>query len=114
MFTPKVASVPQGIRMQVALFEVTRDEALSVYRKTYAGTNITVDDSCPSRLPVDEWAGKHGACVRVYQQADGCLVVATMDNMGKGSIDSAMDNIALMISGLLAPQPNDDMAKRTS
>jgi N-acetyl-gamma-glutamyl-phosphate reductase len=98
VFTPKVAAVAEGIRMQVALFDVSRENALKVYHDVYRGTDIVVDSGRPSRLPVDEWAGKTGACLRVYDREEGCVVVATMDNMGKGSIDAAMTNIVLMLS----------------
>jgi N-acetyl-gamma-glutamyl-phosphate reductase len=97
VFNPKIARAPRGIRMQVPLFGLARDTALGVLRDAYAGTSIVVDPGCPSRIPVDEWAHRQGACLRVFEQPEGCLVVCTLDNLGKGAVDSAADNIALML-----------------
>lgn len=97
MFSPKIAKVPRGIRMQVPLFGISASDARQTYQTAYAGTAITVEESGPSRVAVDDWAGREGACIRVYEQPEGCLVVCTIDNMGKGAVDSAFDNIGLML-----------------
>jgi N-acetyl-gamma-glutamylphosphate reductase len=96
-FSPKIARVARGIRMQVPLFGVGRETALKVYQDAYAGTKVQVDESLPSRIPVDEWAFREGACLRVFDQPSGCLVVCTLDNLGKGAVDSAFDNVVLML-----------------
>jgi N-acetyl-gamma-glutamylphosphate reductase/murein DD-endopeptidase MepM/ murein hydrolase activator NlpD len=98
LFTPKIAEVPRGIRMQVALFGVTREQALRLYRAAYDGTEVLVEDGGPSRITVDDWANRRGACLRIYEQQDSCLIVCTLDNLGKGAVDSAFHNIALMLA----------------
>lgn len=98
MFSPKIARVPRGIRMQVPLFGVAASAARQTYQDAYAGTAIKLEEPGPSRVAVDDWAGREGACIRVYEQPEGCLVVCTLDNMGKGAVDSVFDNISLMLS----------------
>lgn len=97
MFSPKVARVPKGIRMQVPLFGVVASEAREILKAAYTGTQVVVEEEGSSRLAVDDWAGREGACIRVYEVAEGCLVVCTLDNMGKGAVDSAFDSINLML-----------------
>lgn len=97
LFSPKIALAPRGIRMQIPLFDVDASAALSAYGQTYQGTAVQVDTAAPGRIPFDEWANQPGACIRVYPEAAGCTVVCTMDNLGKGAVDSAFDNILLML-----------------
>lgn len=96
-FSPKIVHAARGIRMQIPLFGVERWPATDAYIKAYAGTGIQVDTEGPSKIPADEWAYQDGACIRVYPQSTGVLVVCTMDNLGKGAVDSALSNIALML-----------------
>lgn len=96
-FSPKIANVPRGIRMQVPLPGLTREQVLRTYRTAYAGTSIVVEDECPSKIPVDDWAGRSGACLRVFEQPSGCLAVCVLDNMEKGAVGGAFENIALML-----------------
>jgi len=96
-FSPKIVTVPRGIRMEIPLFHLSRDAVLAVYEQAYAGTTVQVDREQPSRIPVEEWAGREGACLRAYDQDGGCRVVCTLDNLGKGAVDTAFDNINLML-----------------
>lgn len=97
-FTPKIIGVPRGIRMQIPVPFLNRDDALNVYRETYRDTEIQVSDETPSKVRVDEWANKRGALIRVYHEPFGAIVVCNLDNLGKGAIDSAEDNIHLMLN----------------
>jgi N-acetyl-gamma-glutamyl-phosphate reductase len=71
VFSPKIASVSRGIRMQVPLFGLARETVLDALAAAYAGTDITVESACPAKIPVDEWANRFGASVWVYEQAGG-------------------------------------------
>lgn len=95
-FTPKIAAFRQGIRLQLPV-PAERDVVFNALEAAYAGTAVQVDAATPSHLPANEWAGRPGACLRVFPAAGGCLVVATLDNLGKGAVDSAQDNLQLML-----------------
>jgi N-acetyl-gamma-glutamyl-phosphate reductase len=99
-FSPKIVRAARGIRMQIPLFGVDARDALDAYLKTYEGTDVQVDTVGPGRVPADEWAHEKGACVRVYSQSGGILVVCTMDNLGKGAVESALNNIIQMFRGV--------------
>jgi N-acetyl-gamma-glutamyl-phosphate reductase len=101
-FMPKIAAFKRGIRMQVPLAGLERDAVLATWHAAYAGTEVRVDDAAPSRVAADEWANKPGACLRAVAQPGGCLAVCSMDNLGKGAVDSAFGNLCLML-GLRAP-----------
>lgn len=96
-FTPKIAGFARGIRMQVPVTGVARDQVLEALTHAYRGTQIIVDDTVPSKLPGDEWAGKPGACVRAIPHPGGTLVVCSLDNLGRGAVDSAYENLSLML-----------------
>ena len=96
-FMPKIANFKQGIRMQIPLPGVEREAVLAAWEAAYANTAIEVDRTIPSKLAADEWARKQGACLRVVPQAGGCVAVCLMDNLGKGAVDSALDNLRLML-----------------
>jgi N-acetyl-gamma-glutamyl-phosphate reductase len=96
-FMPKIANFPRGIRMQVPLPGLGRKEVLAAYWDAYAGSAIMVDDTTPSKLTADEWAHRAGACLRVLPQAQGCLAICSLDNLGKGAVDSAYGNLCLML-----------------
>lgn len=96
-FSPKIVRAARGIRMQIPLFEIEAWPATDTYIKAYEGTCVQVDTEGPSKIPADEWAYQEGACIRVYPQSTGVVVVCTMDNLGKGAVDSALSNIALML-----------------
>lgn len=95
-FTPKIAAFRQGIRLQLPV-PAERDIVFNVLETAYAGTSVQVDAAMPSYLPANEWAGRPGACLRVFPAGGGCLVVASLDNLGKGAVDSAEDNLRLML-----------------
>lgn len=97
-FTPKIAAFRQGIRMQLPV-AAPREAVLEALQGAYAGTAVLVDSGLPSSLPADEWAGRPGACLRVFPHAGGSLVVSSLDNLGKGAVDAAVDNLLLMLSG---------------
>lgn len=97
-FTPKVARFPRGIRLQVPLFGVDPAQALSAFQNEYRATDIVVETTLPSKIVGNEWAERPGACLRVFPQTEGCLVVCQMDNLGKGAVDSAYQNIKLMLA----------------
>lgn len=96
-FMPKIANFKRGIRMQVPLMNVERDAVLAAWRDAYAGAGIWIDGSVPSKLAADEWAHLAGACLRALPQPQGCLLVCSLDNLGKGAVDSAYDNLCLML-----------------
>lgn len=97
-FAPKIVAVPKGIRMQVPLPGLTREQVLAVLAKAYEGSAIKVFDEQPKTLRADLWAGRAGAGLYVTEVAGGCSVVCLLDNLGKGAIDSALDNICLMLN----------------
>jgi N-acetyl-gamma-glutamyl-phosphate reductase len=102
IFTPKIADVHSGIRMQTFIPDIDRETLLGIYERFYygfyeAGTNIIVDKAEPNKIAVDEMAHTANAKIRVYQKGTGCLVVCTMDNLGKGAVDSALTNMKLML-----------------
>lgn len=96
-FMPKIAAFKRGIRMQVPLAGLEREEVLATWHATYDGTGVQVDDTIPVRLAADEWAHKPGACLRAVPQRGGCLAICSTDNLGKGAVDSAFDNLCLML-----------------
>lgn len=97
--TPKIAAFPTGMRMQIPLFGVAREEALDCLEKAYRShPKIVVAQDAYSRIPGDEWAGFGGAHISVSPQKDGCIAICLMDNLGKGAIHSASDNLMLMLS----------------
>lgn len=97
-FTPKIANFPRGIRMQIFIPNSNRDHLLQQYTNYYINPEIIIDMTTPSKIRSDEWAYKEGACIRIYQQGSGCLVICLLDNMGKGAIDTAMNNMSLILS----------------
>jgi len=101
-FTPKIAEFARGIRMQIPLPGLSADAVMGAWAKAYLGTEVHVDTNVPTRLAADEWAHKPGACLRAIAQPAGCLALCTMDNLGKGAVDSAIENIRLML-GLSHP-----------
>lgn len=96
-FMPKIANFKRGIRMVVPLPGLTRDQVLAAWQAAYSGTNIQVCLENPSKLSADSWAGRAGACLRVVDQPGGCLAMCVLDNLGKGGVDAAFDNITLML-----------------
>lgn len=96
-FTPKIGRFARGIRMQIPLQGVSREAALATWKAAYFATDVQVDEQVPSKLPADEWAHRAGACLRAIPQPGGCLAVCSMDNLGKGAVDSAFCNILLML-----------------
>jgi N-acetyl-gamma-glutamyl-phosphate reductase len=96
-FTPKIAQFARGIRMQVPLPGVSREAVLNAWSAAYANTSVQVDEQIPAKLPADEWAHRAGACLRAIPQPGGCLAVCSLDNLGKGAVDSAFDNVLLML-----------------
>jgi len=94
---PKIAKFARGIRMQVPLLGVSREAALNGWNAAYANTKVQVDEQIPAKLPADEWAHRTGACLRAIPQPGGCLAVCSLDNLGKGAVDSAFDNVLLML-----------------
>ena len=102
IFTPKIADVARGIRMQTFIPDIDRETLLGIYERFYYGfyeviTNIIVDKAQPNKIAVDEMANTADARIRVYQKGTGCLVVCTMDNLGKGAVSSAITNMKLML-----------------
>ena len=104
VFTPKIANVPRGIRMAIYIpREYKEDRLIDIYEAKYKRfSNIHIDLSGNhglGKIPVDEMAGKYGAIIRAYDQPEnnGTLVVLTMDNMLRGCIEPAMNNIRLML-----------------
>jgi N-acetyl-gamma-glutamyl-phosphate reductase len=97
VLAPKVANFFSGIRMQVLIPLVKREDLLEAYEYIYNGTNITVDRSVPNKILGDEWANKSGACIRVFQHGESCLVVCTMDNLKLGAVDNAIANMKWML-----------------
>lgn len=96
-FMPKIANFKQGLRMQIPLPGITRESVLSTWEGAYRNSAVEVDSTVPSKLPADEWARKKGACLRAIPQDKGCVAICTMDNLGKGAVDSALDNLRLML-----------------
>jgi N-acetyl-gamma-glutamyl-phosphate reductase len=97
--TPKIAAFPRGIRMQIPLFGISREDALACFETVYGGhPSIHVSDEIPYRLSGDDWYGFAGAQISVSPQNDGCLAICLMDNLGKGALLSARDNLLLMLS----------------
>lgn len=96
-FTPKIANFKQGLRLQIPLVGLDRAAVLEAWSAAYANSAIKVDTTVPTRLSANEWARKPGACLRAIPQEGGCLAVCSMDNLGKGAVDSALDNLRLML-----------------
>lgn len=96
-FAPKVGRFARGIRMQVPLPGILRDAVLTSWKDAYSGTAVQVDEQVPAKLSADEWAHRAGACLRAIPQQAGCLAICSMDNLGKGAVDSAFDNVLLML-----------------
>lgn len=101
-FSPKIANFAQGIRMQIPLFDASADAVHAVLQARYQGTPVRVSAERPNKLPADSWAGQAGACIHVLPQDSGCLAVCLLDNMKKGAVDAARDNIHLMLELPLA------------
>lgn len=95
--TPKIMRFARGIRTQTWIPGCDKNEVLNSYREYYEGTDIEIDETLARTVRADEMAGKPNAKLRVFQNGAGCLVMCTMDNLGKGAVDSAVSNIKLML-----------------
>ena len=96
-FTPKIGNFARGIRMQIPLFGCSKESVLEAFRQSYVGSKIQVADEVPSRLAGDAWANKPGAKLFARDMPGGTLALCVMDNLGKGAVDSAFENIRLML-----------------
>jgi N-acetyl-gamma-glutamyl-phosphate reductase len=96
-FTPKVGNFARGIRMQIPLFGCSKEAVLDAFRKTYVSSFIQVADEVPPRLAGDTWANRRGAKLFAQDMPGGTLALCVMDNLGKGAVDSAFENIRLML-----------------
>ncbi|KWU23443.1 hypothetical protein [Burkholderia cenocepacia] len=96
-FTPKIGNFPRGIRMQIPLRGVGRREVLVTFNETYNGTAVKVEHVTPPRLAGDAWANRPGACLYAQEMQGGTLAICVLDNLGKGAVDSALENIQLML-----------------
>ncbi|MDO8418111.1 MAG: hypothetical protein Q7S87_18235 [Agitococcus sp.] len=67
-FTPKIVHTVRGIRMQVPLFGLDKEEVLATYARAYENTLIEVVGNVFSRIAVDFWSNRPGACLHVIEQ----------------------------------------------
>jgi N-acetyl-gamma-glutamyl-phosphate reductase len=96
-FTPKIGNFARGIRMQIPLFGCNKEAVLEAFRQSYVGTFVQVADEVPPRLAGDAWANERGAKIFAQDMPGGTLALCVMDNLGKGAVDSAFENIRLML-----------------
>jgi N-acetyl-gamma-glutamyl-phosphate reductase len=97
VLAPKIGTYFSGIRMSIMVPRTYAPFLLGMYNFAYAGTDIVVENDNPKKICADEMEGKPGAIIRVYQHGESCLVVCTMDNLFKGAVDTAYENIGLML-----------------
>lgn len=95
--TPSIANYPRGIRVSLPLLGIDARTALERYEEAYAGSHVEVLGLAPSRLTGDVWAHRDGAGIWVAPQAGVALAICALDNLGKGAVSSAFDNIELML-----------------
>ena len=96
-FTPKIGNFPRGIRAQIPLMGISPVAVLETLDEAYSDTEVEVSVGNPTKLSAEYWVGNKGACLHVIEQPGGCLLICTLDNLGKGAVDSAMTNIELML-----------------
>lgn len=96
-FAPEIGPYARGIRMQIPLPGLDREEVLHLYASSYLDPAIVVHEEIPNRLEGDVWAGRHGAGIWVIPQDEGIIVISAIDNLEKGATASALRNIELML-----------------
>lgn len=94
-------SFSRGIRCVVPLPEIglTATEVLDIWRSNYADEVGIRVEAFPGRsVPGDFWAGQLGAWLTAVPHSNGVLAIATIDNLLKGAVETAVYNIRDMLS----------------
>jgi N-acetyl-gamma-glutamyl-phosphate reductase len=108
LFVPSVGHFKQGMVVQLPLQveqlrePMTREAVLSVYRHHYgrlAYSEVTVNTTPPTRLDATALNGTNRLEIEVatHEASGQCLVMARLDNLGKGASGAAVQNIRLML-----------------
>jgi N-acetyl-gamma-glutamyl-phosphate reductase len=97
-FAPEIGHYAQGIRMQIPLHGLDRDEVLHLYASSYLDPLIVVHEEIPNRLEGNVWAGRQGAGIWVIPQEQGIIAISAIDNLEKGAVSSALRNTELMLN----------------
>jgi N-acetyl-gamma-glutamyl-phosphate reductase len=96
-FVPKIGTHARGILLQTPILAEPHHvkEAFDFW---YKDTDVTVFEGAPTRLAADVWSHRSGAGLYVVPQREGCIVVCVMDNLLKGAVDTAFENIFRMLT----------------
>ncbi|WP_370931153.1 N-acetyl-gamma-glutamyl-phosphate reductase [Bartonella sp. DGB1] len=111
IFTPSVGSFPQGmlvcISLNLAMLETNYNVSLikEIYTSHYANQNfisIATDDEINniSRLNPADFINRDDLKIYIFPQKDQqqILLVAQLDNLGKGAAGAAVQNLELMFN----------------
>ena len=104
MFLPTVGAFYQGLIVSVPLRRswlsraVSRSEILDIFARRYAGERfIRVDEATPDMLVPTLCNGTNRADLFVRGNDEDFLLMARLDNLGKGACGAAVQNMNLML-----------------
>jgi N-acetyl-gamma-glutamyl-phosphate reductase len=112
LFVPSVGHFPQGMLVSIPLHldtlpgHVTAADLRVALATHYAGTAIQVHQSAPTRLDAAALAGTDALELYVlsHEASRQAVLVASLDNLGKGASGAAVQNLILML-GLTQDTP---------
>ena len=108
LFVPSVGNFAQGMVVQLPLHReqfqkpVNRGVLLDLYAQHYERlpySEVKVQRETPSRLDATAHKGtnRHEIEVATHESSGQCLMLARLDNLGKGASGAAVQNIRLML-----------------
>jgi len=116
LFVPSVGNFKQGMVVQLPLHPeqlvkaVTRTDLIDIYRHHYGRlpfSEVVVNTQAPSRLDATALNGTNRLEIEVvtHESSGQCLLLARLDNLGKGASGAAAQNIRLMLGLSRQRQP---------
>ena len=108
LFVPSVGNFKQGMVVQLPLHQdqlerpLSRDDLLDIYGHHYgrlAFSEVSVNTQAPTRLDATALNGSNRLEIEVatHESSGQCLMLARLDNLGKGASGAAVQNIRLML-----------------
>ena len=106
LFVPSVGNFAQGMVVQLPLHReqfqkpVNRGVLLDLYAQHYERlpySEVKVQRETPSRLDATALNGTNRLEIATHESSGQCLMLARLDNLGKGASGAAVQNIRLML-----------------
>jgi len=108
LFVPSVGNFKQGMVVQLPLHQdqlerpLSRGDLLDIYGQHYgrlAFSEVSVNTQAPTRLDATALNGSNRLEIEVatHESSGQCLMLARLDNLGKGASGAAVQNIRLML-----------------